>query len=79
MGNNPTGVAFDGVNIWVANYGSSSVTRLRAKDGKSPKFFQVSGEPVGVAFDGVYIWVANSGSGSLTKIEATKGVHVGEF
>ena len=35
VGDCPTGVAFDGVNIWVANAGSSDVTRLRAKDGKS--------------------------------------------
>ena len=27
------GIAFDGVNIWVANYGSNNVSKLRASDG----------------------------------------------
>ena len=29
----PGGVAFDGANIWVANHGDATVTKLRASDG----------------------------------------------
>ena len=35
VGTHPTGIAFDGANIWVANYGSNNVTKLRASDGAS--------------------------------------------
>jgi hypothetical protein len=33
VGSSPTGVAFDGVNIWVANQGDNSVTKLLASTG----------------------------------------------
>ena len=32
-GVNPFKVAFDGTNVWVANYSSNKVTKLRASDG----------------------------------------------
>src|SRR5580704_13187523 len=34
VGAEPIGVAFDGVNIWVANYNAGSVSKLRANDGE---------------------------------------------
>src|SRR5207253_1011537 len=33
VGSNPTAIAFDGVNIWVANYSSGTVTKLLAATG----------------------------------------------
>src|ERR1700730_2367153 len=33
VGDEPRGVCFDGANIWVANYGSGTVTKLQANDG----------------------------------------------
>jgi DNA-binding beta-propeller fold protein YncE len=33
VGASPIGVAFDGANIWVANYGGNSVTKLQANNG----------------------------------------------
>ena len=33
VGVNPHGIAFDGANMWVVNYGSNSVSVLRASDG----------------------------------------------
>ena len=41
VGTNPTGVAFDGANIWVANNGSNNVTKLRASDGALQGTFNV--------------------------------------
>ena len=64
--NGPFGIAFDGANIWVANSGSKSVTKLRASDGENLGTFSVGGEPLGIAFDGANIWVANSGSKNVT-------------
>ena len=57
------GVAFDGANIWVTNYGSGNVTRLRASNGAVLGTFTVGTNPYGVAFDGANIWVTESCSG----------------
>ena len=40
------GVAFDGANIWVANGGSNTVTKLRASDGALQGTFSVGSSSV---------------------------------
>jgi len=79
VGSLPFGVAFDGANIWVANLGSNTVTKLRASDGTcngvanppgsnvSACSFAVDLVPGGVAFDGANIWVTNFGSDTVSK------------
>ena len=79
VGNFPRGVAFDGANLWVANTGDSTVTKLRASDGASLGTFTVGSFPSGVAFDGANIWVANQGSASVTKLRASDGANLGTF
>jgi len=61
-------VAFDGINIWVANYNSNNVTKLLASSGAVVSTYTNMSNPYGVAFDGSNTWVANYGSGSVTKI-----------
>jgi DNA-binding beta-propeller fold protein YncE len=68
VGNSPSGVAFDGNNIWVTNNGSSSVSKLRASDGTLLGTFTVGTTPWGVAFDGINIWVVNGGSDSVNRL-----------
>src|SRR5579864_9150499 len=51
-GKEPVGLAFDGANIWAADYGGGSVTKLRANDGAKLGTFEVGANPVGVTFDG---------------------------
>ncbi len=58
---------FDGVNIWVANYDSNSVTKIRASDGNVQGTFAVSGTPWGVAFDGANLWVSNFSGSNIWK------------
>src|SRR5579872_396099 len=41
VGDKPLGIAFDGRSIWVANFGSSSVTKLQASDGSELGTFEV--------------------------------------
>jgi DNA-binding beta-propeller fold protein YncE len=67
-GSTPAGIAFDGVNIWVANYSSASVTKLLAADGSLVGVYWVGSTPMGVAFDGANIWVANYGSDIVSKL-----------
>ena len=79
VGSNPQGIAFDGVNIWVANSGSSSVTKMLASTGATVGTYPVGLTPQGIAFDGVNIWVANNGGNTVTKLLASTGATVGTY
>jgi YVTN family beta-propeller protein len=61
----PAGVAFDGTNMWVANYLDNTVSVLRASDGALSKTIPVSPGPFGLAFDGTNMWVTNYSSGGI--------------
>src|SRR6202167_3797130 len=54
VGNEPNGVAFDGANIWVANFNDGTVSKLQANDGTVVGTFTIGAgvEPFGVTFDG---------------------------
>ena len=51
-GSLPRGVAFDGVNIWVANAIVNTMTKLRASDGTILSTFPAGSQPNDVVFDG---------------------------
>jgi DNA-binding beta-propeller fold protein YncE len=68
-------VAFDGANIWVTNFGSNDVLKLRASDGKALGAFPTGSGPQAGAFDGANIWVANGFSNSVTKLRASGPVN----
>ena len=56
----------DGVNLWVANDGISTVIRLdRATGAVVATYTSVRG-PFAIAFDGRNIWLANFGSSSVS-------------
>jgi hypothetical protein len=79
VGSGPSGVAFDGTNIWVANFNSNSVTKMLAGTGEILGTFSVGSGPVGVAFNGVNIWVTNFNSNNVTKLLPSTGATVGTF
>ncbi len=58
-------MAFDGANIWTANFGDGTVTKLRANDGEVLGTFKAGAAPYGVTFDGANIWVSNQGTERL--------------
>jgi hypothetical protein len=67
VGSTPQSVAFDGANIWVANYGSNTVIKLRASDGALLGTFWAGGSyPNGIAFDGIHIWISNLINGTAS-------------
>jgi hypothetical protein len=79
VGASPRGIAFDGANMWVANYGSGSVSVLRASDGFLVRTLTIGSFPDAIAFDGANMWVANPmpyGSGSVSVLRASDGLHV---
>ena len=47
VGSSPFGVAFDGAHIWVANFGSNNVSKVRASDGTILGMFPVGNSPYG--------------------------------
>ncbi len=67
VGTSPIAVAFDGTSIWVANYGSSTVTKLDST-GATIGTFAVGFRPIGVAFDGTSIWVTHYYDNILSRI-----------
>src|SRR2546426_10219722 len=80
----PEGVAFDGVNIWIANSVGNTVTKLRASDeaylgnfpvGNRPVAFAVSTSPPG----SVSIWGANNRSNNLTQLRPIHGAVLGTY
>lgn len=76
----PTGVAFDGTYVWVANVGSDSVTRINPNTNSSVgSAIAVGDQPSGMAFDGTSMWVTNSGTDSVSRINATTGLVTGTF
>lgn len=72
------GVAYDGANIWVANYSRNTVTKLRASDGSLVATYRVAG-PWGMAFDGEDMWVANYSGGTVTELRASDGAVIGVY
>jgi YVTN family beta-propeller protein len=68
----PTGLVFDGTNLWVALYNSNAVEKINVSTGNGT-LYTVGTQPRGVAFDGTYIWVSNSGSNTVTKLLASNG------
>src|SRR5450432_482166 len=71
VGFEPTGLAFDGTNIWVVNQGDNTVSKLRAIDGANQGTFAVGGVPLQAAYDGINIWITNWASDTVTELRAS--------
>ncbi len=78
-GVNPAAIAFDGSNLWITNYTSNVVTKLRAIDGVIVGTYPTGAWSLGIAFDGTNIWVVNSNSNTVTKLLASDGSLVGTY
>src|ERR1700689_4328608 len=79
VGKEPYGVAFDGAFIWVANFRSDTVSKVRPSDGASLGTFNVGRGPIGVVSDGTNIWVTNNIGGSVTELRASDGKILATF
>jgi DNA-binding beta-propeller fold protein YncE len=75
--NRPACVASDGANVWVANFGSNTVAKVRPSDGAILGTYAVGTSPQGLAFDGANTWVANVNSANVTRLRASNGATVG--
>ena len=79
VGFEPLGIAFDGANIWVANYGSFSLSKLRASDGALLLTANVGLEVDQLAFDGTNIWATLYVSNQVAKVRASDGAILGMY
>jgi len=79
VGQNPLGMCFDGSNIWTANFGDGTVSKVRASDGKLLGTFKAGSGPFGVTFDGTNTWVSSDGDGTIIKLRASDGKNLGTF
>ena len=70
VGINPRDMCFDGSYIYVANYGSGTVSIINATSHLVVDTVTVGTNPWGVCFDGSYIYVANQGNGTVSIINA---------
>ncbi len=72
----PSGIAFDGTNIWTANYNTNNVSRINAATGVGFNFALPAGasRPFGIVFDGTNIWTTNFNSNDVSRIDAATGV-----
>lgn len=66
------GIAFDGVNMWIAA-SSNVLTKLRASDGSNQGMFTMPSNTSEVAFDGTNIWVSHNLAGAVTKVRTSDG------
>jgi hypothetical protein len=76
VGSDARSIAFDGTNMWVANFYSNTLSVLRASDGFHVMTPTVGAVPWGMAFDGANMWVANTFSNSVSVLRASDGFHV---
>jgi DNA-binding beta-propeller fold protein YncE len=73
VGKLPIELTYDGANVWVTNYDSSSISIVNG-EGELIKtiFLPVIAHPEGILFDGKYVWTANNGLGAnnVSKFDA---------
>ncbi len=75
LGNHPVGIAFDGNNLWTANFAGASVSIITPQSPYTVTTVATGfTSPYGIVFDGTSIWVTDSGAGTLLKLNPAGGV-----
>ncbi|TET22522.1 MAG: hypothetical protein E3J76_04710 [Candidatus Aminicenantes bacterium] len=70
----PTGLAFDGKNLWVADNFTDKIYKINPETGKILKNFDSPGlHPEGLAWDGKYLWHIDSGERYLYRLDPETG------
>jgi hypothetical protein len=72
----PTGILYDGQNIWVTDSGDDTLKKLDPNDGTVLQVIPVGDTPQNPLFDGTNIWVPNYVSDSITVVRAATGAVV---
>lgn len=71
----PTGMAFDGKNIWLADRGISLLYQINPIDGRVIATIKAPGfDPRGLAWDGKLLWSVDAGEGWIYGIDIQTGI-----
>jgi hypothetical protein len=75
LGSEPTGIAFDGTRIWIANSGSpGSVSIVTLNPVTVTTVTTGFSSVVGILYDGANIWVTDRGDATLKKLDASGNI-----
>ena len=70
----PTGLAFDGKSLWLADIFTDKIYKINPTDGKVLKSFDSPGShPEGLAWDGEYLWHIDSGEKAMYRLDPETG------
>jgi YVTN family beta-propeller protein len=72
----PSGIVFDGNNMWVSDINNSRVIKY-ASNGAELGSVIVPGNPQGLSFDGTAIWVANAAGNFVVAIPTSNSANLG--
>lgn len=76
-GSVPLGMAFDGSDLWHADFGTDTIYRLNYSDmSVLDSFPSPRNDPAGLAYGGGYLWAAILQSGPIIKIDRNTGLEV---
>jgi transglutaminase-like putative cysteine protease len=71
----PSGLAFDGKNLWLADFKTDSLYALDPKDGRVVKAMEApSYRPYGLAWDGSYLWIVDREESRIVQFDVKSGV-----
>jgi YVTN family beta-propeller protein len=74
----PSGIAFDGQNLWVTNSGNNTLSEVSTDSLTVIKTVASGGlRPTGIAYDGTNVWVTHSNSNNIAKIRTRDGALLG--
>ena len=80
LGNFPTGIAFDGINLWTANAGPPGSVSIVTLEPTPTLPYPVTtittgfNSLLGVLYDGAHIWVTDAGAGKLYKLDPSGNI-----
>jgi DNA-binding beta-propeller fold protein YncE len=75
LGNHPIGIAFDGTNLWTANFTGGSVSMITPQSPYTVTTISTGFiAPYGIVYDGAHIWVTDTNAGTLLKLNPAGGV-----
>ena len=79
-GDFPVGLAFDGTDLWVANFSTNgTATKLRASDGLILDTVTLGNYPLWATYDGENVWVTIRGDDVVAKVRASDDTVLGTF
>jgi hypothetical protein len=76
LGNHPVGIAFDGTNLWTANFGPPGSVSIITPQSPYTVTTVTTGfaGPYGILYDGVHIWVSDFGAGTLLQLDPSGNI-----